>query len=100
MDLYYIPAFELGFTGKQFLFRDKLELTQELTFASVRQFSDVAGVQELEAYWDLSLKARYMISEHIDVFVQGVNLFGQQYALWAGQPVLRQQIWGGLKFRF
>lgn len=100
LDLYYIPAFELGFTGKQFLFRDKLELTQELTFASVRQFSDVAGVQELEAYWDLSLKARYMISEHIDVFVQGVNLFGQQYALWAGQPVLRQQIWGGLKFRF
>jgi len=100
LELYYRPVFELGFTGKQFLFRDKLELTQNLNFASVRQFRDLDDTQDLGPYWDLSFKVRYMISEQFDIFVKGTNVIGVEYALWADQPVLRQQIWGGIKFRF
>ena len=66
----------------------------------VRQFRQEQDVNELEPFWDLGLKVRYKLSDQFDIFVQGSNLLGQDYSLWQGQPVLQQQMWGGLKFRF
>ena len=100
LDLYYKPSIELGVTGKQFLLRHKLELTQYINFMGVRQFRQEQDVNELEPFWDLGLKVRYKLSDQFDIFVQGSNLLGQDYSLWQGQPVLQQQMWGGLKFRF
>ena len=103
LDLFYKPTFTLGLHGKERLVNDKLELTQDLVYNSRRMVSQeiIDGVLfDLDRFVDISLGVKYHISRTLSIYAKGTNLLGQEYFNWARQPLFRQQVWGGVKFRF
>lgn len=110
----YRPQWATTFSGRQAFLKGKLKLQQDLIFLGARKHLErnsslTEQFVELSSYMDVSLGIRYKISEAFDIYIQGTNLLPSgsgsifstdpHAANWRNYPILRQQIWAGLKLR-
>lgn|GEM_PF-647934 len=112
----YRPKWLTSLSSEQFLLNRKLKFSQELKIVGQRLHIDNRPdpiqfyYTDLNSFVDLALGVRYKISDSFDVYVQGTNLLPSGESLlqnsenpyavvWQNYPILRQQVWAGLKFR-
>ncbi len=101
LDLYYKPTYDLFVSGSQKILDEKLSLKQTLYYVGDRKFvNNKMDNPRHQAFVDLSLEAAYQINPSFSIFAKGTNLLGREYVIWNNQPVLRTQVWGGLKVLF
>lgn len=95
---FYRPKSILNITGSQKLLNDKLSLGQSVSYVSSRKTSHPSDEDRLlDAFFDLSLDAEFLVSKSVSIYLRGSNLLGQDYELWYGHPVFKRQVWGGLR---
>lgn len=61
---------------------------------------DSDTIVELDAAFDLNVKASYFISKQFSVFVKGSNLLSNDYQLYLNYPVRGLQVMGGITWVF
>ncbi len=61
---------------------------------------DTGTIVELDAAFDLNVKASYFISKQFSVFVKGSNLLSNEYQLYLNYPVRGLQVMGGITWVF
>lgn len=105
--LSYVPELELGlyaayhyndqwFLNSSFRYLGKREA---LTFTEgLIMYKEEA--ESLKDVLDLNLKLNFAYNNQIGFYLEGVNLFNQDYILWQENPVLGRQINLGAKYRF
>jgi len=78
---------------------DKLQFNIELNNMGSRTV-DVAADKSISGYTDLNLGIRYNINKQFTAFVKGLNLLNESYEKYAGYPVQKIQVMGGVSYRF
>ncbi len=100
-NLIYRPKLSSDLKMHQYVFDDKLRLTQMLSFVGERfSQSEDSLERRLEPFVDFGFKVDYMASDFFSVFAEGVNLLDQDYQYYYNIENLGRQVWGGITLRF
>ncbi len=78
---------------------DKLQFNIELNNMGSRSV-DILAKKSIAGYTDLNLGIRYNVNKQFTAFVKGLNLLNESYEKYAGYPVQKIQIMGGVSYRF
>jgi len=78
---------------------DKLQFNIELNNMGSRTV-DIPAKKSIAGYTDLNLGIRYNVNKQFTAFVKGLNLLNESYEKYAGYPVQKIQIMGGVSYRF
>ena len=83
-----IPEFELATFGQARLLSDRLRLRAEFLFANRvnYQFREETGT--LNELFDLNLEARFTLTDHFGVYLNGFNLLDNEYRRFFGYPTV------------
>jgi hypothetical protein len=78
---------------------DKIQFNIELNNIGSRTI-DILAKKSIAGYTDLNLGIRYNVNKQFTAFIKGLNLLNESYEKYAGYPVQKIQILGGVSYRF
>lgn len=102
--LSYVPKLELGWYGS-YHYNEQWYMSGSLRYIGQRQAlksedTDFILHQNLDAFMDVNVKLHFAYHEHLDFYMEGINLMNQETILWQQAPVLGRQINLGASYRF